>query len=69
MQSIAACKNTTPASVSLAWLLHRSPVMIAIPGTSSLRHLEENVGAAGVELLSGDIALLDGLARTTGEAA
>jgi aryl-alcohol dehydrogenase-like predicted oxidoreductase len=36
--------------------------MIVIPGTSSLTHLEENVGAAGVELSSGDMTLLDGLA-------
>lgn len=36
--------------LSLAWLLHRSPVMLPIPGTSSVKHLEENVGAAGVKL-------------------
>jgi aryl-alcohol dehydrogenase-like predicted oxidoreductase len=38
------------AQLSIAWLLHRSPVMIPIPGTSSVAHLEENVGAAGVKL-------------------
>ncbi len=40
----------TPAQVSLAWLLRRSPVVIPIPGTSSVTHLEENMGAARIEL-------------------
>ena len=38
------------AQLSLAWLLHRSPVMLPIPGTSSVAHLEENIAAAGVQL-------------------
>ena len=38
------------AQLSIAWLLHRSPVMLPIPGTSSVEHLEENVKAAGVKL-------------------
>jgi pyridoxine 4-dehydrogenase len=38
------------AQLSIAWLLHRSPVMLPIPGTSSVAHLEENVGAAGLHL-------------------
>jgi len=38
------------SQLSLAWLLHRSPVMLPIPGTSSVRHLEENVGAVEVQL-------------------
>jgi aryl-alcohol dehydrogenase-like predicted oxidoreductase len=42
--------GATPAQVALAWLLRRSPVMLPIPGTSSVEHLEENMGAAGVEL-------------------
>ena len=63
LKAIAARENTTPALVSLAWLLRRSPVTIVIPGTSSLTHLEENVGAACVELSSSDMTLLDGLAR------
>ena len=40
----------TPSQVALAWLLRRSPVMLPIPGTSSVGHLEENVAAAGVEM-------------------
>ncbi|WIV61311.1 aldo/keto reductase [Amycolatopsis nalaikhensis] len=50
---VAADLGATPAQVSLAWLLHRSPVVIPIPGTSSLAHLEENCGAAELAL-SGD---------------
>jgi pyridoxine 4-dehydrogenase len=68
MRTIAAREGVTPALVALAWLLKRSPAMIIIPGTSSLAHLEENVGAASVELSSGDMALLDGLAGTAGGA-
>ena len=47
---IAARHGVTAAQLSLAWLLGRSPVMLPIPGTSSVAHLEENVAAAGVEL-------------------
>jgi aryl-alcohol dehydrogenase-like predicted oxidoreductase len=42
----------------LAWLLARSPVMLAIPGTSSVAHLEENVAARDVELTATDLAAL-----------
>jgi pyridoxine 4-dehydrogenase len=42
--------GATLSQLSIAWLLHRSPVMLPIPGTSSVEHLEENVAAAGVEL-------------------
>jgi aryl-alcohol dehydrogenase-like predicted oxidoreductase len=42
--------GVTVSQLSLAWLLHRSPVILPIPGTSSLRHLEENVAAAEVDL-------------------
>jgi aryl-alcohol dehydrogenase-like predicted oxidoreductase len=47
--------GATPAQIALAWLLRRSPVMLPIPGTSSLRHLEENVGAAAVVLEDEDV--------------
>jgi pyridoxine 4-dehydrogenase len=47
---VAAARGATVAQVALAWLLRRSPVMVPIPGSSSLEHLEENVGAAGIEL-------------------
>ena len=46
----AARLEVTPAQVALAWLLHVSPLVLLIPGTSSLGHLEENLTAAGVEL-------------------
>jgi pyridoxine 4-dehydrogenase len=48
--SLAAELGATPTQLALAWLLRRSPVMLPIPGTSSLEHLEENVAAAGLEL-------------------
>ncbi|HEX6747317.1 MAG TPA: aldo/keto reductase [Longimicrobium sp.] len=47
---IARRLGATPGQVALAWLLRRSPMMLPIPGTSKVRHLEENVAAAGVEL-------------------
>lgn len=48
--AIAARYGATPAQISLAWLLARSPVTIAIPGTANVAHLEENLGAAALEL-------------------
>jgi len=48
--AVAAELGATAAQVSLAWLLHRSPVMLPIPGTASLGHLEENVAAANLRL-------------------
>ena len=48
LAQIAARYSATPAQLSLAWLLHRSPVMLPIPGTSKVVHLEENVAAAGL---------------------
>jgi aryl-alcohol dehydrogenase-like predicted oxidoreductase len=47
---IAGEHDATPAQIALAWLLARSPVMLPIPGTSSVEHLEENVAAARIEL-------------------
>ena len=45
----------TPAQVALAWLLRRSPVMVPIPGTSLVAHLEENVAAAALRLDDGEL--------------
>jgi pyridoxine 4-dehydrogenase len=45
---IASRRGTTPAQVALAWLLARSPAILAIPGTSSVRHLEENIASMGL---------------------
>ena len=48
----------SPSQLALAWLLHRSPVILPIPGTSSVAHLEDNVAAAGVSLTDEEIAAL-----------
>ena len=56
---VAARHGATPAQVSLAWLLARSPVTVAIPGTASVAHLEENVRAAEVPLSADDLAALE----------
>ena len=50
LAEIAAEHGATPSQLALAWLLRRSPVMLPIPGTSSVAHLEDNLGAAEIEL-------------------
>ena len=50
LDAAAKRHGATLSQLSIAWLLHRSPVMLPIPGTSSVEHLEENVAAAGVKL-------------------
>lgn len=50
LDKIAQAHGATPAQIALAWLLKRSPVMLPIPGTSSVSHLEENIGGAAVQL-------------------
>jgi aryl-alcohol dehydrogenase-like predicted oxidoreductase len=55
---IARARDATPAQVALAWLLARSPVMLPIPGTSSLAHLEENVAARDLALTADELAAL-----------
>jgi pyridoxine 4-dehydrogenase len=59
LATVAAQLGATPVQVALAWLLRRSPVMIPIPGTSDAAHLEENVGAADLELSDEQFQLLD----------
>jgi len=58
LDEIATRHDATPAQVALAWLLAKSPVMLPIPGTSSVEHLEENVAAAGLRLTDEDLAAL-----------
>jgi aryl-alcohol dehydrogenase-like predicted oxidoreductase len=58
VDEIAGRHGATPAQVALAWLLAKSPVMLPIPGTSSVEHLEENVAAADLRLTDGDLAAL-----------
>jgi pyridoxine 4-dehydrogenase len=50
LNRIAQSRNVSPTQVALAWLLHRSPTMLPIPGTSSIEHLEQNVAAASLRL-------------------
>jgi pyridoxine 4-dehydrogenase len=59
---IARELDATPSQVALAWLLHTSPVVLPIPGTKSLEHLAENLGAARLRLSDADMARLDALA-------
>jgi len=59
LDEIARKHNATVAQLALAWLLHHSKVILPIPGTSSVRHLEENVGAAGVKLDAGEWTALE----------
>lgn len=55
--------QATVAQISLAWLLHRSPVMLPIPGTSSVKHLEENIAAAKVQLAPEEWKAIEGAAE------
>lgn len=60
LQRVAKAHNATPAQLALAWLLHRSPVVLPIPGTSTVAHLEENVRAALIELAPEHIRQIEG---------
>ena len=55
VREIADRRRLTPTQIALAWLLHRSPVMLPIPGTSRVSHLEENVAAASVRLTAEEL--------------
>jgi pyridoxine 4-dehydrogenase len=65
LQQIAADKGATPLQIALSWLLHRSPVMLPIPGTSSADHLAENWAARKIELGSDDLQKLDTICPVT----
>jgi aryl-alcohol dehydrogenase-like predicted oxidoreductase len=58
LEAIAADHGSTPAQLALAWLLRRSPVMLPIPGTASVAHLEENLAAAQIELTDEEFSAL-----------
>jgi len=58
LKDLAKKLRATPAQVAIAWLLVKSPVMLPIPGTSSVEHLEQNVAAASLELSADDLSLL-----------
>jgi pyridoxine 4-dehydrogenase len=61
LTSVAERLGVTPMQVALAWLLHRSPNILLIPGTSSLLHLRENLAAGALSLDAGILAELDGI--------
>jgi pyridoxine 4-dehydrogenase len=58
LREVAAAHDATPSQVALAWLLQLSPVMVPIPGTSTVAHLEENTAAAALELTGDEMARL-----------
>ncbi|WDR01389.1 aldo/keto reductase [Devosia algicola] len=58
-RAIAEKHNASPSQIALAWLLKRSPVMLPIPGTGKVKHLEDNVAAAAISLNDADFATLD----------
>jgi pyridoxine 4-dehydrogenase len=62
LDRMASAHDATPGQVGLAWLLARSAVMVPIPGTSSVEHLEENLGAAELELSEDELAQLESAA-------
>jgi aryl-alcohol dehydrogenase-like predicted oxidoreductase len=62
LEKLAKKKGISVAQLGLAWLLKHSTVVVPIPGTSSLSHLEENMAAASIELTAQEMALLDSLA-------
>jgi aryl-alcohol dehydrogenase-like predicted oxidoreductase len=59
LQQIAARKKATPAQIAIAWLLAQKPWIVPIPGTTKLHRLEENLGAANVELTAHDLAEIE----------
>ena len=60
LDRIAESHDATPRQIALAWLLRRSPVMLPIPGTSSVAHLEENLAAAAIRLSTEEFETLAG---------
>jgi len=58
LAKVAAEHGATPAQIALAWLLRRSAVMLPIPGTSRVEHLEQNVAAAGIQLTDNEMMML-----------
>jgi aryl-alcohol dehydrogenase-like predicted oxidoreductase len=59
VRDLAAARGVAPGQIALAWLLHKGPDVVPIPGTKRRRYLEENVGAAHVALSAGEMATLD----------
>ncbi|MDO5639165.1 MAG: aldo/keto reductase [Neisseria sp.] len=57
--AVAQAKGISPAQAAIAWLLHKSPAILPIPGTSKVAHLEENIAAASIKLTAAEFAALD----------
>jgi aryl-alcohol dehydrogenase-like predicted oxidoreductase len=66
LNDIARAHKAKPMQVALAWLLQRSPMMLPIPGTSSVEHLEENVAAASLRLTQDEFEKLSGVRELVG---
>ena len=66
LDAIAHAHEATPGQIALAWLLQRSPVMLPIPGTSKVAHLEENIAAADIKLTAAEFTSLDYAGRAGG---
>jgi pyridoxine 4-dehydrogenase len=63
LDKLAKAHNVTTSQIAIAWLLHRSPVMLPIPGTSKVKHLEENVATAELKLSEAEWQLLEEAAK------
>ena len=66
LDAIAHAHEAAPGQIALAWLLQRSPVMLPIPGTSKVAHLEENIAAADIKLTAAEFTSLDHAGRAGG---
>jgi pyridoxine 4-dehydrogenase len=66
LSQVARSLDATPMQVALAWLLHRAPNILLIPGTSSVAHLRENLAAARLELPAAALAALDHIGHAAG---
>ena len=64
LDAVAKAHNATPSQIALAWVLKRSPVMLPIPGTSKVAHLEENVAAVDIPLSDAEFDALEREGRT-----
>jgi pyridoxine 4-dehydrogenase len=65
LNQIAQAHHAAPTQVALAWLLRRSPMILPIPGTSSIEHLEQNVAAASLRLIEEDYVKLGGVPESS----
>ncbi|MDQ4126253.1 MAG: aldo/keto reductase [Actinomycetota bacterium] len=59
VSEVASMHRASPAQIALAWLLHKSPVMLPIPGTASIDHFEENLGAGRIELTAEEMSRIE----------